>query len=51
MSRWVTTANIQDFREKLATATDPEKRRILVELLAKEEERLRVLEDGERRDR
>lgn len=51
MSRWVTKANIQDFREKLTATTDPEKRRIIAELLVKEEERLRLLDGGESRDR
>lgn len=51
MSRWVTMANIQDFREKIATTTDPEKRRILIELLAKEEQRLSALDRAEPRER
>jgi len=37
MTEWVTLKNIQDFKRKIAEEKDPEKRRILEELLAKEQ--------------
>jgi hypothetical protein len=37
MADWVTETNIREFRAKIERETDPEKRRILKELLAKEE--------------
>lgn len=37
MAEWVTLKNIEDFKRKLAEEKDPNKRRILEELLAKEE--------------
>ena len=50
MTQWVTDQNIADFKEKLARETDPEKRRILADLLAREEARRRQLaEEPQRR--
>ena len=45
MSEWVIEKNIEDFTRKIATEKDPEKRRILEELLAKEQAKR-----GQRRD-
>jgi hypothetical protein len=40
MNRWVAEANISVFKRKITEETDSDKRRILKELLAKEEEKL-----------
>lgn len=40
MTEWVTLKNIEDFKPKLGEEKDPEKRRILQELLAKEQMKL-----------
>jgi hypothetical protein len=40
MTEWVTLKNIEDFKRKLGEEKDPEKRRILQELLAKEQMKL-----------
>ena len=37
---WIARQNITAFREKLSAETDAEKRRVLAELLAKEEKKL-----------
>lgn len=42
-NRWVVTSNITHFKEKLAAESDAEKRRVLAELLAKEEKKLREM--------
>lgn len=44
MNRWVVIANIADFREKIRTEKDVERRRVLKELLLKEHEKLRHLD-------
>lgn len=44
MSWWVARSNIEHFKEKLSAERDPERSRILKQLLAKEEEKLRQLE-------
>ena len=38
---WVTRTNISDFRRKLETETNADKRRVIAELLEKEEAKLR----------
>lgn len=40
-NQWVIKTNIADFKRKLAEETDPARRRVLEELLAKEEAKLR----------
>lgn len=40
-NQWVIKTNIADFARKLAEERDPAKRRVLEELLAKEEAKLR----------
>lgn len=40
MSAWVTDQNIQDFKRKIAEEKDPEKRRILEQLLVQEQQKL-----------
>ncbi|HKT17383.1 MAG TPA: hypothetical protein VJR47_05025 [Stellaceae bacterium] len=41
MNRWIAAKNVDDFRRKLANEKDPDRRRILAELLASEEQKLR----------
>jgi hypothetical protein len=38
---WIAIKNLNDFRRKLAEEKDPDKRRVLTELIAKEEQKLR----------
>jgi hypothetical protein len=40
MNRWIALKNLDDFRRKLADEKYPDKRRVLVELIAKEEQKL-----------
>jgi hypothetical protein len=40
-NQWVVRTNIADFKRKLAEEADPARRRVLEELLAKEEAKLR----------
>lgn len=47
MNRWIATKNLDDFRRKLADEKDLDKRRVLVELIAKEEQKLREPDDEE----
>ena len=42
MKGWIATKNLDDFRRKLAEEKNPDKRRILTELIAEEEQKLRV---------
>lgn len=42
--------NLRHFRERLATETDPEKRKTIAGLLAEEEAKLAQLCEGERSD-
>jgi len=44
---WIARQNIASFREKLGAETDVKKRRVLVDLLAKEEHKLAHLSDEE----
>lgn len=41
MNRWVVLKNIADFQEKIRAEKDPERRRVLQELLLQEHEKLR----------
>jgi len=40
MDRWIAAKNIDDFGRKLAGEKDPNKRRVLAQLIAKEEQTL-----------
>ena len=44
---WIAHSNIAMFREKLSVETDTEKRTVLADLLAKEEQKLADLERSE----
>lgn len=44
---WIAQQNIVMFREKLTAETDPQKRSLLADLLAKEERKLAELEREE----
>lgn len=37
---WIARNNVEMFREKLSTETDAQKRKVLADLLAKEEQKL-----------
>lgn len=41
VNRWVVLENIADFQEKIRAEKDPERRRVLRELLLQEHEKLR----------
>ena len=44
-SRWIAVKNLESFRQKLAEEQDRDKRRILTELIAQEEQKLCKPED------
>lgn len=51
MDRFISQANIAHFEDLLARETDPDKRRVIEELLARERQKLEIMEQRESAER